>query len=316
MAIPKKLEYTPKHYCSLVSWACAAIIIVSVTLGGKVNVKYHELGILKNTVDNKIDSSKVYKPGYLIKPGFKMITFNNVFTLVEFTGENALSVFNEDGVEFKVGVWIYWKLVPEQLLEMYGKFSNQYEGNIRAEMLTSLKNVANDRGIEVYLENRDEITYMFHDEIQMNVEKLGISTPDGKLHLEEITLTGRIYDEYLKIATTFQDNLEREFEGKYENELRLTSEAVAAIDANRTILTSRYTVDANKIISDAVAMAEQLRGSAEILGQSNMFKDLGLFNVSAGIKTRIIELILQQDGGNNPRYIVAESGVTLIINGP
>ena len=136
------------------------------------------------------------------------------------------------------------------------------------------------------------------------------------MHLEEIVFPERITNEYLLIAVTFQANLERIFDGQVRTVQLETAAKVAEINANRTLLETDYRVNAEKIVSDSVAESEQLGGTADIEGQNRMFDYFNFTSISVDLEINIIELILQRNGGNNPRYIVVDPESQVIINPP
>ncbi len=317
MAIPENRKYTNGwHLCSCLNWHVGLILILCLTLSTfKKDVEYYEIGILKNSISNKIDKSHIYTSGYYTKGSHTMQTYEAIYQQVSFTGDESLSVFNEDGVEFNVGVNVFWKLIPDDFIKLFTTFGTSYKAHVKAEILSSLKNVANDKGIDVYLEDRVLIANLFHNEIRKELID-GIFSPLGKLHLEEIVFPERITHEYLIIAVTFQENLEREFDGQVQTVQLETAAEVAEINANRTLLETNYSVNAEKIVSDSVAEADQLKGSADIEGQNLMFDYFNFTDISVDTQTKIIELILQRNGGNNPRYIVVDPESTVIINPP
>ncbi len=315
MAISEKLEYDHNcHWCSCFIWNIFIIILVPSLVFGpfKLNVKYDELGIAED-VAKKLDTSRTYTPGWYT--GWKMHTHDSTFRHVAFENSDILEIFDMGDLEFNIEVHVYWRLATKELINVFLDVGSQYPDRIKARMFADIKNSAKNKDISVYLENRQEISDMFYNAIIVNITD-GIESPVGKLHLGNIILPEELLKKYSDVAVVDQQTQESKFAGTLEITRRQTNVLKSEISREIKLVNTTFQSNASKIISDSVAVSNQLERSADIDGQNAMFRYFNFTNMTPELETRIIELILQRDGNNNPKYIVVAPGSSVIINPP
>jgi hypothetical protein len=79
------------------------VLIVSLVPASYSYVEWNEYALKRDTTTNKVDYHEVYGNGrYFWGLGYGPVTFKNTATTVDFSGDNALSIFSSGGLELLI----------------------------------------------------------------------------------------------------------------------------------------------------------------------------------------------------------------------
>jgi len=226
-------------------------------------VQYNELAFPKNTMTNKVDTSKVYRNGrYHVGPSVDMVRFKRTYQKVEFSGNKALQVFNAEGLSVQLDASFYFKIRETDLAKMFSAYGTNIINKALAIAESTLKNSAVTFTIEQYLKNRATITQTFNRNMTKAMSSIFLDVEDYKFQLRQITFPEQIRNKYLDAAIVLQ----REKQFQFEQQAKLTRDETVkltkATKANTTVITREAQARSARIVAVAKANADELVSTA------------------------------------------------------
>jgi len=273
-------------------------------------VQYNELAFQKNTLSNKVDTSRVFKNGrYHVGPSVDMVRFKRTYQKVEFAGEKALQVFNAEGLSVVLDLSFYFKIQETNLQKMFRAYGTNIISKALAIAESTLKNNAVSFTIEQYLKNRAIITETFNRNLTKAMGTIYLDVQDHKLQLRQITFPAQIRNKYLDAAVVLQ----REKQFQFEQEAKLirdnTIKLTKATKANTTVITREAEAKSARIVAVAKANADELVSTARGKGIAIALSNLTVTDPAD--RKMFIKLMAVLD---NPSTKIVDSNINILMS--
>jgi len=258
--------------------AIVSIILISLSFS---YVEYNELAFKKNKTTNEVDNSQVYTNGrYFWGVGYSAFTFPSTAITESFTddGKGALSIFTEAGLSVKIECSFQYRLIPEELADLFDRYGISYGQQVVNIARSILKNVAPGFTTEQYYSQRKQISETFkaaltknlHD--QAHVEVLFFQ-------LRKITFSTGVANKLLQTLVQNQINLQESY---LQNATLIRKQTVTLQEetlANVTRIQSVANADASLIKQQADTNAFRIRLQSKQQALGHLFDTLG-FNTT------------------------------------
>ena len=220
-------------------------------------VEYNQYAFKKNTLSNTVDIDTIYENGrYMFGPSVNMIYFERNYHKVEFSGDSALSVANDDGTSFYIAVTFFYRVQKGNLSHLYNQFGTEYDSKVFSLSQSTLKNTAIIFSIDDYLGQRETITSSMKKNITETLNNIWIDVDELQLH--EVLFPDVVKNKYLDAAVQIQTNAKLEYEQDANLIRQETSRLVEVINANKTIVEAEAEANYNKVTELANVDATQL----------------------------------------------------------
>jgi regulator of protease activity HflC (stomatin/prohibitin superfamily) len=273
-------------------------------------VQYNQLAFPKNTLTNKVDQSEVFTNGrYFLGPNVDLVTFKSTYQKIEFAGDNALQVFNSEGLSVELDASFYFKIQAGNLQKMF----TAYGTNIITKALdiaeSTLKNNAVTFTIEQYLKNRAIIAQTFNRNLTKAMSSIYLDVEDHKFQMRQITFPEQIRTKYLDAAVVLQ----REKQYQFEQEAKLirdnTDKMTKSTKANTTVITREAEAKSARIVAVAKAHADQLVSTARGKGIAIALSNLTISDPAD--RKMFIKLMAILD---NPSTKIVDSNINILMS--
>ena len=224
-------------------------------------VEYYQYAFKRNTLSNTVDTDTIYENGrYMFGPSVNMIYFERNYHKVEFSGDSALSVANDDGTAFYIAVTFFYRVQKENLTHLYNKFGTEYDSKVFSLSQSTLKNTAIIFSIDDYLGERETIALAMKRNITETLNNIWIDVDELQLH--EVLFPDVVKNKYLDAAVQIQTNAKLEYEQDATLIRQETARLVEVVNANKTIVQAEAEADYNKVTELASVNATQLTETA------------------------------------------------------
>jgi len=225
-------------------------------------VEYNQYSLKKNTLTNTVFTDKIYENGrYILGPSVTMLYFERDYQKVQFAGDSALSVANDDGTGFYITLTYFYRIQKENITKLYNKFGLNYHSKILSLSQSTLKNTAIIYSIDDYLTNREMITTAMKTNVSKTLENIWIDVDELQLH--EVLFPEVVKTKYLDAAVQLQTNARMEYEQDADLIRQETSRLVELVNANKTIVVAEAEANYNKITEFANVNATELVETAQ-----------------------------------------------------
>lgn len=330
-------------------WACGGCLFVVVVLflliflpSSFSYVEWNQLAFKKNTLSNTVERSEVFTNGrYFWGVTQEPLTFPSIYQNISYRG-NDLSVFagSEDqnnsaaaGLEFSIECNVYYRLLPENLKEIFNDFGTAYHDRFVDAIKASIKNTAPEFGVDDYVENRQTISERMREEINNDIKKLNIQIEPHHLMLFRVNFPDRVLNKFeatvMKDLEIDKSILNRDVEIYKKGTEKQVSEIQANItvvnetaDAKALAITETATAKAEAISLEAEAKAEAiiLNAQAESIriheealgvGLNNMMEQLGIDSLET--RRKLFQILIIMDNPGSEKIIIGDENTLLNI---
>jgi len=225
-------------------------------------VEYNQYSLKKNTLTNKVFTDQIYDNGrYVMGPSVTMLYFERDYQKIQFAGDSALSVANDDGTGFYITLTYFYRIQKENITQLYNKFGLNYRSKILSLSQSTLKNTAIIYSIDDYLTNREMITSAMKTNVSKTLENIWIDVDELQLH--EVLFPEVVKTKYLDAAIQLQTNAKMEYEQDADLIRQETSRLVELVNADKMIVVAEAEANYNKITEFANVNATELIETAE-----------------------------------------------------
>jgi len=260
-------------------------------------INYNEIGFEKNVVTNIVYTDTVFEPGrYFYGVGYGSFTFPRTYQEISFTGDELL-VFSENGLEFPIEVFAYYKLTAENLEKIYNDFGTSYNKDFKDIIKAAIKNKAPDFTVDEYITNRTLIDDSFLTNINKELEDLHLVIDTNRFILGKINFPNKIADKFLETAVQELENEIADLQRDVDLINKETEKQVEQIRANITIIDVTSTAEANAIIENANSASFGIVQEGEGTGISYLINALNM-TTSVG-RDELLELLSVLDNNSD-----------------
>lgn len=292
----------------------AALVVVGL-LGfgfyqiGVQRVEYNEYAFKKDTWSNRVDTDKLYRNGrYFWGYASEPIIFPST---CQFVSIPDLSVSDKEEKSFGMTVEFCYKLIPEELKNLYKQYGTEYTKIIRSTVEATIKNKTPEYSIQEYLDDR----YLITDSIAKNVtealQEIWIEVPENKFYIVSIHFEKSTLNEYEKIAVDYQNNLKSEYDQEITFINQNTTKFVEEIDALASLEIEKAKSNFDSTIDIANAQAFNITQSARGVGMSETMEELGVTNSTTFLFIRLMDIL---DNENDAKILnTGDSSVLLNV---
>lgn len=295
------VDFNAKHGC------CGALLLLGIlvlctTLPLSFHyVAYDEYALLRD-VYGTVRLSKVYEQGRYFYPlNYDTITFPSSYIPVNVD----VVVFTDNGLEIEIEIGFYYYLPKENVGKIYDAFSKNYDGLVRTNAVTTIKNVAASLNINDYIDNRAETENKIAVAVnEVLSDVVMVEAPIDLLKIGEISLPESIVDTSLESAIAIQNNELLQSTQEVSVIRAETDRLVAEIDADTAAALQFAQNDAERIVESARSYSNQITLQSRGKGISNLLTALGF--QSSSLSSSIIRKLALLDNAENTTVI--ESG--------
>jgi len=274
-------------------------------------VDYNEIAFKKSTTDNKVDTTRSYHTGrYFWGLTTTAVRFPSVYQHISYRN-NDLLVFSKQGLEFALECDVFYKLEEAELPAIFSEFGLAFSSRLFDAVKASIKNTAPEFEVNDYLNNRTQISEMFLNNLNVDLEVLHITLKPYKFLLQYLDFPENLKQKFLSTAVQETNNQKALLQQQVDLIQKETDQLVEAIQANITIIAQNGTSTADVLIKNAQALANNIQLSATGQGLAFLFQELDLTNSTD--RKRLFELMTLLDSENLPRVIVGNFGGNIII---
>lgn len=277
-------------------------------------VEYDEWAFYKNTFASTVDTSEVYTEGRYFWgwPG-DAVRFPNTYQFVQYSGQDALASFTAEGLEVKVECSFQYKLIKEELPELFGDFSVNYHTQIQSVGKANIKNTLRMFQPSQLLENRKAVADAVAANLTTALNVVHASMPATKFQLRKITFPPGIRNKYLTTATQQLRGKEQEYK-KTADLIRKDTEVLSkSYDANVTRILERANAEADLTKNTASYEARAIISSTEGEGYAMLFKTIGIEN-NVPLQQKFLKLDALLEGEVKPQLLFGLQTANVMLN--
>jgi len=300
----------PKRVCGITLFVLFCAIGIPLICTSFEYVHYNELAFKKNTLTNQVDTSKVYGNGrYYVGPSVNMVRFVSTYQKIDFSGSDALQVFNSEGLSVELDASFFFKIQKESLTQMFSAYGTNIISKAVAIGESTLKNSAVGFTIEQFLKNRSVITQTFNHNISDAMNSIFLKVESHKLQLRKVTFPDQIRFKYLDAAIVLQREKQYQFEQTAKLIRDTTVKLVNSTNANTTVITRQAQAQSARIVAVAKANAEELVSTARGKGIAIALSNLTITDPTD--RKLFIKLMAILD---NPSTKIVDSNINILLN--
>jgi len=270
-------ECTPRKTIGISGCSVIISIIIIVLVSESFSyVDWDEFALKQNTVSNTVYYDQVYGNGrYFWGLAYKPVLFSNIATTVVFTGDDALVIFSEGGLQLNISCSFQYKVIQEELPTLYRNYATTYPTQVVSIALSILKNIAPNFTVEDYFQIRDEIQIAMFSNLQAELHS-EMNVNVTYFQLDYIELPPILISKLLTIAIQNQTNIKQQYVQE-ATVIRQQTVALAQIAiANATVINQTAIAEANFIQLQATANAFTIIQSAKKTGLRSIYQALNL----------------------------------------
>jgi len=275
-----KIECCQRTWCALSF--LGLILLVSLLPASFVYFEYNEMGFVKYTITNNVDTNDAYTMGRIYTgPSHAAVVFPRDYQRVD----SRLAIFPDNGQEFYINLVAFFRLNIDRLPEIYEQFGTSSVSNQASIRIDSeVKSIAPTFAIEDYILIRELITEEFfygnnaNPGLQEDLDSIGVVLDLDKFWLAEVEMPASIEQRNLDAAVQLEVNAQEENEREailVQTETDRLEQIIIGnitrIDANAeaTVQYVNAVADATIVALDAVADAQIKRVVDEATSESS-----------------------------------------------
>jgi len=293
------------HTCSWLSVISISILLFVTLLPlSFVYVEYNEMAFDRNKFGT-VDTSHVIRQGrHYLQLTHELVKFPTTFQRISFLHDDntALSIFTQDGYQITIEVQFYYRLLPQNLKQIYDLYSMNYEiGIINLAKLTVRElSGSSTSGIylplQSYIDNRTYISSVYAKEINKRMlTQLSVDVPVNYFKIIELGIPNDMIQRYQQTVIQLQNN---EVSANRQQVLAIqaqTEKMVSVIQAQTDYTLASANIQADYIHKTAISEADNTINNADIYGFNNL---CNLLNITDPVD--IIELSKVLNLASNP----------------
>lgn len=286
--------------------ATALLLMIIMLPSSFVYFGYDEIGFIKYTVNNNVNTDKTYELGrYYTGPFFKAVVFPRNHQRIN----SRLAIFTDDGQEFNINLVTFYRLDINRLAEMYDNFgTTSWNNQASIRIDSTIKSMAPMYKIDDYITMRNQIVEEFfygndiYDGLASDLESIGMILELDKFWMAEVEVPDAIMQRNLDAAVQLQVN---EMEENNREVLLVETETIrleaiilgnitrvqaggdaeaqninAAADASILTLDAAADAQISKEIADANAEADNLLATTDGDGLAEIFDSLNITDIN------------------------------------
>jgi regulator of protease activity HflC (stomatin/prohibitin superfamily) len=239
---------------AVLSFIAFLLIVILVPLHFSY-VDRQQYGMKRNNVNNNIDRSTVYENGrYAWGVSFGAVTFPSNKIRIQFTGNEALSVFTESGQVIFVEFIFYYRIEKSTVPQLYDAFGLAYENRIISIARSELRNAAPQFVLDNYTSNRQNVADGYYNFLVGALRsKAYVIVDRGSFFMQSIRLPSPTIAQKISIFQTTQSLVTQGFT-LTANQTRLeTTKNVTTIDNEAEVIRQNATAEAARQVTEANA---------------------------------------------------------------
>lgn len=258
---------------------CLLVVVALTVPWAFVYVEYDEMAFKKNSFNNEVDTSAVYREGrYFWGWQGSAIRFPSTFQFVDFSGSEYLSCFTSDGLDVHVEASFQYKLIESELQQMFARFSLNYESQIKNVGKSAIKNAIIQFKLEDLIQNRRTVSRKIYQQLATDLSNIHASVPTSKFQLRKMKLPSRIIDKYIGNSVLIQETKRDAFQNIADLIRANTTVQKFTIDAQSRRVLEQAKAEAELIKNRAAYEARAMVAEAEGKGYAKLFQTIGITN--------------------------------------
>jgi len=271
---------------------------------------YNEIGFVKYTVNNNVNTDKTYEIGrFYTGPFFKAVVFPRDHQRID----SRLAIFTDDGQEFNINMVTFFRLDITRLAELYDQFgTTSWKNQASIRIDSTIKSMAPNWKIDDYIRKRESIVSEFYygttefSGVRADLESIGIILDYDKFWMAAVEIPEAIASRNLDAAIQLQVN---EMEQNNRQVILVETETLrleqvilgnitrvkaggdagvqtinAAADAAIVTLNAAADAAIAKELAVASAEADNLMATTDGSGLSDLFNALNITNITVKSK--------------------------------
>ncbi|MHA1150754.1 MAG: SPFH domain-containing protein [Promethearchaeota archaeon] len=295
------LTLTKKTKVLLIMMAITLCTVLSIIAVSFESVGYNEFALKQNILTKEIEH-KVYEEGfYTTGPLYTFIKFPSTWRTIEFSEANdssdsAIHTRTEDGLDLVVEISFQYRLVKEEILELYEEYGTNYEAYIINIARGVLRDVAGEYDALEFFYNRSTIALAMVDALVS--KEMILKVQMGEFQMRKIDLP---------------DNFEKAIEdveiAKQEIKIAEYQQQAAVIRAKTLIIEAQAQMNITIIEAEATAEALNITLTAEGIALFELASTIG-FNTTELLTFLWIRAIEEHDEA----YLIIGEDTPLILD--
>lgn len=286
----------------------AIILIPTMTTVSVSYVERNMYAFRKNLVTNQVDET-VYSSGrYFWGSTYSPIQFDGEYIRIHYPA-SELSVFSSNGLEFGIGINIYYRLLPSNLRLIFNQFGTAYNVTFINIIKAAIKNIAPIFAADQYVSNRTLVSDTFLGAVNTALVAVGINVAADRFMMMGVSFPSSVSDRYLNTAVQLLTNEEVILRRNVDLIESETDRQVAQIEANITITNSQATAESNQIIQNAIELGKRQFNEAKGVGLANLVTQLNITSPSAYQELLNVMTILD----STPKNVIIGSGSSQLL---
>lgn len=264
------------------------------------SIEYNEFALKQNVLTKEIED-KVYEEGfYTTGPLYTFIKFPSIWRTIEFTPENSsdssIHTRTEDGLDLIIEISFQYRLVKDQILDLYKEYGTEYESYIINIARGVLRDVAGEYDALEFFFNRSFIATAMIDALVSKEEVLKVEM--GEFQMRRIDL-----------PDNFENAIQQVEIAKQEIKIAEYQQQAAVIRAKTLIIEAEAQMNITIIEAEATAQALNITLTAEGLALFELASTIG-FNTTELLTYLWIKAIEEHDES----YLIIGEDTPLIID--
>ncbi|CAH6421355.1 Hypothetical protein UVM_LOCUS462 [uncultured virus] len=299
------------------SAACVVLVASVVMLVYSFSyVEWNEFALKKNTASNTVDYEHVYDNGrYFWGLGRSPVRFDNTLKTVRFGDSgDAIVVFSEGGLELQIACGFQYRVIREELGQLYREYGMTYAVQIESISLSILKNVAPAFTMQDYYQNRSEIRAAMFAALATGLrEKMHVEAVS--FQLDFVKLPGLVLGKLLNIAVQNQTNIREQYVQEAAVVRQETTSMAQVLLASASVINQTALANAGFVRANARAQAFLLVQNEKRAGLQVLFEALGLNTTELRLSFVYVTSLTTEGGGRAADHMLVDIEQVLLGNG-
>lgn len=232
------------------------LILVILLPSSFVYFEYNEIGFVKYSINNNVNTDRTYDVGrYFPGPFYKAVVFPRNYQRVN----SRLAIFTEDGQEFFINVISFYRLDIDRLAEIYDQFGvSSWDSQAGVRIDSMIKSLAPLFTINEYIISRESICSDFFygasgfTGVAADLEDIGMVIEYDKFWLEEVEIP----------ATIMQRNLDAAVQIEV-NQMEENNREVVLVETETTLLEQVIQANITQVVADGDAQVQNIDAVAD-----------------------------------------------------
>jgi len=263
-------------------------------------VRFNEYALLRNSYTSEVDKTHVMRMGkFFNSPVNDLIVFPRNVQGIDFLSSGPatliLAVFNDQGLEFVVDVYVQYRVKEAKVGELFDKYGLAFADRIRSLVHAGLKDTASTMPMTQYVTDPLSVRDSFRTEVETIFANP--TTFDASIELIDVQLgftdlPQTVLDRYIANAVTNENNKKLVFENTARQIRANTTEQVGRIEADERIVTQNAAAEAKKIVDQAMASSARKIEQANAAGIAQVMTNMNITDAAKMSKFMQLQNIL------------------------